>query len=136
MRAFQKTPDGGKDSTVEAFFILELKKYFSVALLRFNKGSRANYHSHAFNAYTWFLCGDLLEHVHGDRFWRSYKRSWKPKKTPRECMHKVFANRTSWCFTVRGPWSKTWQEVDTQTNELVTLTNGRVEIARKPNPKA
>ena len=61
MRILQKTKDGGKESTVDAYFLIELKGWFSVALLKFNKGSRVNYHSHAFDALTWFIKGDMVE---------------------------------------------------------------------------
>lgn len=133
MRLFQKTKDGGKDSTVDAFFLIELKGLFSIALLRFNKGSRVNYHSHAFKAWTWFLAGDMVEHrlmpdsVHPKE--SKYKRSLFPKITSKDNLHKVIANTTSWCFTVRGPWSDQWVEFNQERQEKITLTHGRKVIS-------
>lgn len=105
----KKAKDGGPQSPVDAFFLVELKSLFSIALLRFNPGGREAYHTHAFNALTWFLWGDLVE----DNFEKDpyvYRRSLLPKLTRRTDNHRVFANRTSWCLTLRGPWAATWTE--------------------------
>lgn len=135
MRILQKTKDGGPESTVDAYFLFEFKKLFSIALLKFNKGSRNNYHSHAFNALTWFLWGYMdecrllsdgrtLKH-------REYRRSLIPKFTSRDNMHKVYAHETSWVLTIRGPWSKTWEEYDPTTNQVFELSHGREIISTK-----
>lgn len=124
MRFFSKTKDGGKDSTVDAYFLFEIKGFISVALLRFNKGSRNNFHSHAFNALTWFIRGDMREVLLCGQE-KKYKRSLLPKITKKECMHKVVAEEVSWCFTVRGKWEDKWQEVDPKTGATITLGNGR-----------
>lgn len=129
MRFFSKAKDGGLESTVDAFFLFEIKWLCSIALLRFNKGSRENYHSHAFNAWTWFIKGDLTEH----RVFQNkqhpvetkYSLSLKPKFTPRNNLHKVMARKTSWCFTIRGPWSREWTEYNDKTMETTVLTHGR-----------
>lgn len=59
-RFFYKKFDGGKESGVVGYFLLEWKKVFSIGLLRFSKGSRENYHSHAF-----FVYGANTEGRHG-----------------------------------------------------------------------
>ena len=126
MRFLQRTKDGGKDSTVDAFFLFEIKGFASIALLRFNKGSRDNFHSHAFNARTWFLFGDMQEEVKCvNGYTRKYKRSLLGKYTPWDTLHKVFAHKTSWCFTVRGKWRPTWEEYNEDTGDLTTLSYGR-----------
>lgn len=109
MRFLQKCKDGGPNSPVDAYFLIELKSLFSVALLKFSKGGREAYHTHAFNAFTWFLYGDLIEESF-DGTSKKYTIGLKPKYTPKEKNHRVYANKTSWCFTVRGPWCKTWTE--------------------------
>lgn len=109
MRFLQKTKDGGPDSTVDAYFLIEIKGLFSIALLKFNKGGRNVYHTHAFNALTWFISGNMLEMD----FWGGsfqYKRSIKPKFTSETKNHRVHALRDSWCLTLRGPWSDIWTE--------------------------
>ena len=124
MRILQKTKDGGKESTVDAYFLIELKGLFSIALLKFNKGSRNNYHNHAFNAWTWFIKGDMAEHdISGTT--KVYKRSWLPKITKRGNFHKVVAKSPSWCFTIRGKWKDEWKEYNPHTGETITLTHGR-----------
>lgn len=127
MRILQKTKDGGPESPVDAYFLCEFKGLLSVAILKFNEGMREKYHNHAFNAWTWFLSGDLTEqHVSG--LFTKYKRSFFPKKTSRHHMHRVLAGRTSWCLTIRGPWLNSWQEFDEEKNEMTTLTHGRKKI--------
>lgn len=127
MRFFNKCKDGGTDSSTTAYFLFEIKKLGSVALLRFDKGGRDTYHTHAFNAWTWFICGNMYEEeFNGDM--RLYKQSWKPKKTLRTKNHRVIARKTSWALTVRGPWVDTWTE-DDETHTSI-LTNGRKVIAK------
>lgn len=122
---FKKAKDGGPQSPVDAYFLCEFKGLFSIALLKFNKGRRESFHSHAFNAWTWFLYGSLIEEsIDGQFHW--YTRSLLPKVTRRKKMHRVEANKDSWCFTVRGPWTKDWQEIDKERNVKTTLTHGRI----------
>lgn len=124
MRLFEKAKDGGKDSPVDAYFLVEIKPLFSIALLKFNKGYRENYHTHAFHALTWFLSGSLIEEDI-DKSTYNYNRSLIPKITNKEKNHRVIANEDSWCFTIRGAWSKYWTEDDLTTKETITLTHGR-----------
>jgi hypothetical protein len=122
MRFLSKTKDGGPQSPVDAYFLFEIKSGISIALLKFNKGGREAFHTHAFNALTWFLNGDLVEEAI-DNTTHIYKRSLLPKITKREKNHRVYAAKTSWCFTIRGPWTQTWTE--TQNNKTITLTHNR-----------
>jgi hypothetical protein len=130
VRILSLSKDGGPDSPVDAFFLIEIKSLFSIALLRFNEGGREAFHTHAFNALTWFISGDLEEEDIDDNFYL-YSRSIFPKYTPRSKNHRVYANSTSWCFTIRGPWKSTWTE-DDETHHTV-LTHGRkiVEKVKK-----
>lgn len=132
MKLFSKAKDGGPESPVDAFFIVEIKSLLSIAILRFNKGSRETYHTHAFNALTWFLWGDLVEESLNTEYnytnYYFYNRSLLPKLTRRSKNHRVFAYKTSWCFTVRGPWASTWTE-DDETHHTV-LTHGRKIVER------
>ena len=122
MKFFTKSKDGGPESPVDAYFLFEIKSLCTVALLRFNPGSREALHTHAFNALTWFISGSLVEQD-ADGSHHIYRRKWLPKLTRRTKNHRVIADRTSWCFTIRGPWSSTWTE-DTETHHTV-LTHGR-----------
>lgn len=130
MKFFKKGKDGGSKSTVWGFWFIEIKSLFSIVILCFEKGSREAFHSHAFNAFTWFLRGNVDEH-HLDGRTLSWKASWVPKYTPRSCFHKVFAIERTWALTIRGPWSKTWQEYIPASNEYHTLSNGRVILERR-----
>ncbi len=129
MRFLHKGKDGGPGSPVDGFWLVEIKGLFSVLLLRFNDGARTAYHSHAFNAFTWFLWGDMTEErlVGPERelVYLTYRRSLRPKVTRRDNMHRVSSRGTSWAFTLRGPWADTWQEWFPETRKLVTLTHGR-----------
>ena len=119
--------DGGPSSTVTGFWLVEIKSLFSIVLLRFDKGSRECYHSHAFNALTWWLIGEVDEH-HKDGNIKRWKPSFVPKHTPRSCFHKVFANKTTWALSIRGPWSNIWHEFYPKENLDITLTHGRKQV--------
>lgn len=127
-RFFYKKNDGGVDSVVVGYFLIEWKPVFSIGILSFDKGSRENYHSHAFNAITWWLSGKV-EEIN----WKLpeddnvYKPSIIPKVTLRSKIHKIFAYQKSWALTFRGPWKDTWFEVDKQ-DKMIQYTHGRVKL--------
>ncbi len=60
-RLLYNKPDGGKDSGVTAYFLIEWKILFSIGILHFQEGSREAFHNHAFNAITFWLSGDVTE---------------------------------------------------------------------------
>jgi hypothetical protein len=121
-RLFYVKPDGGKDSGVTGYFLIEWKALFSVGFLRFKTGSREAYHNHAFNAVTFWIAGDVIEKcINGET--KSFKPSLKPKFTKRSKFHKVIAIRETWAITFRGPWVDYWNEF--KNGNLVTLTHGR-----------
>lgn len=122
--------DGGPNSTVTGFWLIEIKGLFSIVFLKFNKGSREAYHSHAFNAFTWFLKGKVDEDILGGPILR-WLPSFKAKFTPRSNFHKVFALEDTYALSFRGPWTKTWQEYIPKTKEFHTLTHGRTIIKRE-----
>lgn len=131
MKFFKRTHDGGPDSKVTGFWLIEWKQVFSIVLLKFESNHRENYHSHAFNAVTWWLHGRAIE-----EFIDSPELTWtpsiKPKYTPRSLMHKYSVAKTSWAISFRGPWVKTWKEYSLTTKEFIILSNGRKEIDRIP----
>lgn len=121
MKFLQKSPDGGKDSGVTGFFVVEVKPLFSIVILRFNKGTREAYHSHAFHALTFWLKGRVREeHLNGETKWFS---GGMLKYTPRTVFHRINALETSYAISFRGPWKNTWKE--SRSGEFVTLTHGR-----------
>ena len=127
-RLFYKKTDGGPKSGVYGYFLIEWKKVFSIGLLHFKEGSRENYHSHAFNACTWWLKGKVTEitwlsFTHR-RPERTYKPSWIAKITKRDKVHKVIAHKDTWSLTFRGPWHDTWYEVN-PSGEKIKLTHNR-----------
>ena len=124
-RLFYIKPDGGVDSGVTAYFLIEWKILFSIGILHFKEGSREAYHSHAFNALTWWLKGQVTEvrklnHAYTAK---QYFPSIKPKYTTRDNMHRVNAYKDTYALTFRGPWKDTWNEF--KNGELITLTHGR-----------
>lgn len=127
MQILSSAKDGGKDSPVTAFFLIEWKGLFSIALLKFNKGSREAYHTHAFHAWTWFLWGSMTEERLYDRHKvnTKYRAKLKPKFTHKDNLHRVIAHKDSWCFTLRGPWSKTWREYDHVKGLTTVFGHGR-----------
>lgn len=128
MKLFTWMKDGGPESRVSGFWLIEFKPLFSIALLKFEDGSRAAYHTHAFNSVSWLLKGTLIEDILNGHV-RVYGSGPIPIITKRNTFHKVTSLGTSWVLTFRGPWSKTWKEYLPITDKLIRLTNGRKELA-------
>lgn len=131
MKLFKKMKDGGPDSNVTGYWLVEIKSLFSIVLLRFADGSRENYHSHAFHAFSWVMKGKLLEE-HMQLKTNHIYPSWIPFITTRQCFHRVTSYGDTWALTFRGPWSKSWAEYSPVTEEIIVLSNGRKELDRYP----
>ncbi len=129
---FFKRKDGGQNSTVTGYWLFEFKSLFSIVLLKFDEGAREAFHNHAFNALTWFVRGEVVEH-YLDGSSKTWKPSFWPKYTARDCFHKVFGVKTTYALSIRGPWSKTWKEFLPSENQYVTLTNGRQVVDKSEN---
>jgi len=124
MKLFSKSYDGGQDSGVTSYFLIEWKSCFSIALLHFTPDYRENYHSHAFNALTWGVRGEAIEEFK-DKPNQVWTPSVIPKYTPRTNMHRYKTRVGAWAFTIRGPWNKTWEEYSPTSNKYITLGLGR-----------
>jgi hypothetical protein len=125
MLLFHKSKDGGPDSTVTGYWLIEWKAVFSVVLLKFDGESREAFHSHAFNAISWLIKGGLVEEFLDGRIVK-HNPSLKPICTPRNAFHKVNSVKgITWVLSFRGPWSKTWQEYLPDEDIFITLKNGR-----------
>lgn len=126
MKLFKKAKDGGPKSTVTGYWLCEIKRLFSVVLLKFEDGSRDEYHDHAFNSLNWVLSGRVEEQCIDGQEWSKYHSpGLRPVLTRRSRMHRVVSHGTTWVFSIRGPWSDTWHEYDPATGEYSTLTHGR-----------
>ena len=123
-RLFFKKYDGGPDSGVTGYMLIEWKILFSIGLLHFKEGSREAYHTHAFNAITWWIKGSVTEELVSGRP-KDFAPSFKPKITKRSCFHKVIAKVSSWAFTIRGPWKDKWYEFRNNKTQIAILTHGR-----------
>jgi hypothetical protein len=122
VRWFWHAKDGGPQSTVDGWWLTEIKSLFSAVLLRFADGSRDAYHSHAFDSVNWVLRGRVVEH-HLDGRTQVHESSLYPVVTSRSTLHKVVSEGTTWVLSLRGPWARTWYEyVD---GKLITMTHGR-----------
>lgn len=129
MKFFKKMKDGGPASTVTGYWLVEIKKLFSVVLLRFDDGSRDAYHSHAFDSINWVLRGEVEEQGLFDSFTKRYLPSFIPVITRRERFHRVVSRGTTWVFSIRGPWLDEWFEYDPKTDRTSTLTHGREVVS-------
>lgn len=122
MKMFKKSYDGGPDSGVTGYWLIEAKSLFSVVLLHFSPGSREAYHNHAFNAHTVWLRGNVVEQMLDGT-----AKVWIPgdvKHTPKSSFHRIIAGSSgAWALSVRGPWDKTWQEH--KAGKTTTLAQGR-----------
>jgi len=127
MKLFHKSKDGGPDSNVTGYWLIESKSLFSIVLLRFDKGTREAFHTHAFNAVSWVLRGRLLESARNGEFYiYDYFPSFRPIYTAKERMHQVEGiAKTTWALSFRGPWDTTWKEYLPEEDKEIVLTNGR-----------
>lgn len=96
MKILFKGKDGGPESNVTGYWLFESKRFGSIVLLRFDKGSREAYHNHAFNALSWVLNRKGLLHefvldvdTQTVASIDVLKPSLKPIFTARDRMHKV-----------------------------------------------
>jgi hypothetical protein len=118
-----KRMDGGPESNVTGYWLIEIKSLFSIVLLRFSRGSREAYHNHAFHAISWILKGELLEMplVGISKFLRP---SLLPVITTKSRFHKVYGmDKDTWAISFRGPWDNKWKEFI--KDKFITLTHGR-----------
>jgi len=106
--------DGGPDSNVDGV-MFEIKRLFSIGILRFKDGSREAWHSHAFNCWSVVLKGRLLEMFFDPSLSYNEFKTGDFIYTKREDLHKVASVGTSYVLTVRGPWKKTWVDVEEVT---------------------
>lgn len=125
MKIFFKAKDGGEESTVTGYWLIESKRFFSIVLLKFEGKSREAYHTHAFNSISWLLKGKLTEKFKNNKDENVYFPSIKPIKTRRRDFHKVSSNGTSWVISFRGRWKQNWKEYTT-SDGTYHLYSGRV----------
>lgn len=121
--------DGGEESFVKGYWLVEWKSMFSIVLLEFGNGSRNMYHNHAFNCFSWLIKGKLREEfVNKDCNLKPTNYilpSLIPFMTYKDTFHKVTSYRTSWVLSFRGPWNKTWKEYNPENKQYAKLANGR-----------
>jgi hypothetical protein len=130
MKLFFKAKDGGQESTVTGYWLIESKSLFSIAILRFDGMSRNAYHSHAFNSISWLLSGMLIEGYLNKEYIKptSYFPSLIPIITKKSDIHMVHSMVSpSWVLTFRGPWESTWIE-HTEKEKTYILTHGRKRV--------
>jgi len=130
MKLFQRGKDGGPESHVYGYWLIELKGLFSIVLLRFEDGTRSAYHNHAFNSISWLLSSEGLLERTRDGNNQLYYPSLRPIITRRSTFHQVKSFGRSWVLSFRGPWSKTWKEYLPAENREITLTDGRKEVTK------
>lgn len=128
MKFLSVAKDGGPASTVTGYWFVEIRKLFSVVSLRFDDGSRDEYHSHAFDSLNWVLRGEVEEQGLFDSFVRRYLPSIVPVLTRRDRFHRVVSRGTTWVLSLRGPWSETWHEYSPALDKFTELGHGRVEV--------
>ncbi len=128
MKLFFKAKDGGQESTVTGYWLIESKSLFSIVLLRFDGFSRDAFHTHAFNSISWLISGGLEEKFKSNhRQIKWYDPNFKPIITKKDDFHKVNSRGVSWVISFRGRWDKSWKEHTEQENTY-TLQNGRKRL--------
>lgn len=126
--------DGGPESNVR-YYGIEIKKFFSITLLCFGKGSRPVYHSHAFNSISWVLTGGLFETKIEAKNVLSPRWHWPsvvPVMTYRTTYHQVMGVKDkNWVISFRGPWKNRWYEH--HPDKSIVLTHGRKVVDEVPS---
>lgn len=137
MRWFFKSKDGGQESTVTGYWLVEAKRGISIVLLEFDGRSREAFHTHAFGCINWVVRGPGLREKLIDGRYFSYLKSMRPFLISRRDFHKVdsMAGKT-WVLSIRGPWSKFWYEYWPVTKEIAKLEEGRKLVDRWPHTDA
>jgi hypothetical protein len=128
MRIMYYGHDGGPKSTVWGAWLIELKRLFSIVLLRFEgQSGRDAYHEHAFHCISWVIHGELREEFLDGRV-KIRRPSFVPFITSRSDFHRVHSKGRSFALSFRGPWTRSWREYLPSEQRYVVLTNGRQEI--------
>lgn len=128
MRFLSKRCDGGSNSGVDGYWVVEIKSLFSIVLLKFNPNNRENFHSHAFNAITFWLKGRVIEErINLETKQKTFTKysSGDIKYTPIENTHKVHCTKSAWALCFRGPWKNSWVEYNEVDDKVINLTHGR-----------
>lgn len=139
MKILRGKKDGGPESNVTMWGV-ESKRLGSILVLKFEKGSREAFHSHAFDAVSYLLSGKLGEIIrervvaggdlHTVHRLRLHQPSGVPIVTPRELMHQVHGLvQESWVLTFRSPWQPTWEDWPSASATPNTLGWGRQVLA-------
>ena len=123
MKLFFKGKDGGPESTVTGYWLIESKSILSICLLKFEGPSRAAYHTHAFNCISVIIKGNLIENMLDGNV-NNYL-PYKPFITRRSDFHKVDSIGTTWLLTIRGPWVNQWSEWIPKLKQYLVITHGR-----------
>ena len=130
MKLFFKSKEGGPDSSVTGYWLIEWKRVFSIVLLKFDGRSREAYHTHAFNAFSFiipFVSDSLIEWTIHETYGEQVHFLPRFFTTPRDRMHKISSWGVTWVLSFRGPWSDTWQEINEHGHQ--TLTRGRKVVS-------
>ena len=139
MKLFKKMKDGGDESSVTGYWLVEIKSLFSIVLLRFEGKTRSVFHSHAFNCFSWCVSGGLTEgqlKSYSSMYVKFISRepSLIPFVTKRTDCHMVepsLLSKPTWVLSFRGPWNKTWSEFNPQTRQYTKLGHGREIIEQQ-----
>lgn len=128
MKWFFKSKDGGPESKVTGYWLVESKRFGSIVLLKFDRGSREVFHTHAFSAFSLVLKGWLHETMQDGSESLNYLAP-SFVYTPKDRYHRVEGvGKVSWALSIRGPWDDTWKEFLPVEDKEITLTNGRVIV--------
>lgn len=111
MKILSKSKDGGPESSVTGYFLIEIKWLFTIVLLHFKGKSRNAFHTHAFNCWNWLVKGNLQETTYPSYDIEDYMQG-AIFPIYREDFHQVEPKYcdSAWVLSIRGPWKKTWKE--------------------------
>lgn len=103
---------------VDRYTICEFKNWFSVYVHNWHTVAQDRYHTHAFNAWVYMICGQYEEQVMdanaplGSMFSRETIRAGSLRYVPRAHCHRILrAIAPCWTIAFAGPWIDHWYEL-------------------------
>lgn len=104
------------------WWIIEIKWLFSIVILQFTPGCRENFHTQPFNSLTWWM-SEAEEHTPNSK--KSLKPGWIPTYTPRDKLHRINTETTTWAISIRGKWVDTLKEYNENTKTTIEYSHHR-----------
>lgn len=110
------------------YTILENKKFGGIWIYNWKTIKQNRFHTHAFSAYAFLLCGSYTEEVITDGVVEiKVVNQWmKPRHLPKNYCHRILkADDKTWTIVFFGKWIPYWYEYFNDTKTWIKYSWGR-----------